>query len=138
MDRFPFLSDGWVAEARRIREQYGRLDDGVPGDVRMNQVITDVPFGEGRIHSHIDTSTGCLDMDLGHLEKVDVTVTLDYETAKAVFVDGTPSAAMAAFLAGKVRVQGELGKLLLALQQLNPPDESAVSEVQDRIRSITL
>ena len=30
----------------------------------MNQVVKNVPFGEGTIHSHIDTSSGDLVMDL--------------------------------------------------------------------------
>jgi hypothetical protein len=137
MDRFPFLSDDWLAAARKIREEYGILDEGVPDNVRMNQVITEVPFGSGTINSHVDTSSGSLEMDIGHLDDADVTVTLDYDTAKAVFVDGTVSAAMAAFMAGKVRVQGEMAKLLAALQHLSPPDESSVNAVQERIRGIT-
>jgi hypothetical protein len=137
MDRYPFLSDDWVAAARTIREEFGALEEGVPDNVRMNQVITEVPFGTGTINSHIDTSSGSLEMDLGHLDQADVTVTLDYDTAKAVFVDGTVSAAMTAFMAGKVRVQGEMAKLLSALGQLSPPDESSVTNVQQRIREIT-
>ena len=137
MDRYPFLSDDWVAAARKIREEFDVLEEGVPDNVRMNQVITEVPFGTGTIDAHIDTSSGSLEMDLGHLDQPDVTVTLDYDTARAVFVDGTVSAAMTAFMAGKVRVQGEMAKLLSALGQLSPPDESSVNEVQKRIREIT-
>ncbi|MEA2685428.1 MAG: hypothetical protein QOE93_623 [Actinomycetota bacterium] len=137
MDRFPFLSDDWVVAARKIRAEFGALEEGVPDNIRMNQVITEVPFGEGTINAHIDTSTGSLEIDLGHIDKADVTVTLDYDTAKAVFVDGTVSAAMTAFMAGKVRVQGEMAKLLGALQYMAPPDQSAVNAVQERIREIT-
>jgi len=137
MDRFPFLSDDWVEAARKIREEFGALEEGVPDNVRMNQVITEVPFGTGTINSHIDTSSGSLEMDIGHLDRPDVTVTLDYDTAKAVFVDGTVSAAMTAFMAGRVRVQGEMAKLLSALGQLSPPDDSSVHTVQQRIREIT-
>ncbi|MEA2844463.1 MAG: hypothetical protein QOJ69_2134 [Actinomycetota bacterium] len=137
VDRYPFLSDEWVAAARQIRAEYGALDDGVPTNVRMNQIITDVPFGEGKIDAHIDTTSGSLEMDLGHLDKADVTVTLDYDTAKAVFVDGTVAAAMKAFMEGRVRVQGEMSKLLAALGQLTPSEESAANEVQQKIREIT-
>jgi hypothetical protein len=137
MDRFFFLSDDWLAAARKIREEFGALEEGVPDNVRMNQVITEVPFGTGTINAHVDTSSGSLEMDIGHLEQADVTVTLDYATAKAVFVDGTVSAAMTAFMAGKVRVQGEMARLLSALQYLSPPDESSVTAVQERIREIT-
>ncbi|HVF14839.1 MAG TPA: SCP2 sterol-binding domain-containing protein, partial [Acidimicrobiales bacterium] len=93
--------------------------------------------GTGTINAHVDTSSGSLEMDLGHLDQADVTVTLDYDTAKAVFVDGTVSAAMKAFMEGKVRVQGEMAKLLSALGQLTPPDQSSVTTVQQRIREIT-
>ncbi len=137
MDRYPFLSDDWVVAARKIRAEFDDLEDEVPDNVRMNQVITEVPFGTGTINAHVDTTSGALEMDLGHLDEADVTVTLDYETAKAVFVDGTVSAAMKAFMEGKVRVQGEMAKLLLALGQLAPPDQGSVTTVQQRIREIT-
>jgi hypothetical protein len=137
MDRFPFLSDDWVAAARQIREEFGALEEGIPDNIRMNQVINEVPFGTGTVNAHIDTTSGSLEMDIGHLERADVTVTLDYATAKAVFVDGTVSAAMTAFMAGKVRVQGEMAKLLAALQQMAPPDGTAATAVQQRIREIT-
>ena len=78
----------------------------------MNQIITDVPFGDGTIDAHMDTSSGELEMDLGHLENPDVTVTLDYDTAKAIFVEGNPQAGMQAFMAGKIKVQGDMTKLM--------------------------
>jgi putative sterol carrier protein len=137
VDRYPFLSDEWVAAARQIRAEYGDLEEGVPNNIRMNQIITEVPFGDGNIEAHTDTTSGSLEMDLGHLDKADVTVTLDYDTAKAVFVDGTVTAAMKAFMEGRVRVQGEMSKLLAALGQLTPSDESSVNEVQQKIRDIT-
>ncbi len=137
MDRYPFLSDEWLAAARQIREDVGELDEDIPDNIRMNQVITEVPFGSGTVNAHVDTTSGSLEMDIGHLERADVTVTLDYDTAKSVFVDGTVAAAMTAFMAGKVRVQGEMAKLLAALQQLTPPDQSSATIVQQRIRDIT-
>ncbi len=141
MPTYPFLSDEWIAEARRIRAEMAGTGDaqaGVPATtVRMNQVITDVPFGSGRLDAHLDTSSGTPEMETGHLENADVTVTLDYETAKAIFVDGTLEAGMRAFMEGKVRVQGDMQKLIAALQQLAPPDPGAVNQAQARIRDIT-
>ena len=140
MPTFPFLSDEWIAEARKIRAEMAdpaREAAAAPTSVRMNQVITDVPFGDGRLDAHLDTSSGTLEMETGHLEQPDVTVTLDYETAKAIFVDGTLEAGMKAFMDGKVRVQGDMAKLISALQQLAPPDPDAVDQAQARIRDIT-
>jgi hypothetical protein len=81
----------------------------------MNQVITDVPFGTGTIDAHMDTSSGELQMDTGHIDGADIKVTLDYETAKAVLVDGNMQIAMQAFMAGKIKAEGDLTKLM-ALQ----------------------
>ena len=140
MPTYPFLSDEWIAEARKIRAEMAdaEAEAAVPAaTVRMNQVINEVPFGSGRLDAHLDTSSGTLEMETGHLENPDVTVTLDYETAKAIFVDGTLDAGMKAFMEGKVRVQGDMAKLIAALQQLAPPDPDAVNQAQARIRDIT-
>jgi putative sterol carrier protein len=82
----------------------------------------------------MDTSSGELVMEEGHLDEVDLTVTLDYDTAKAIFVEGNPQAGMQAFMAGKVKVQGDMTKLM-AMQQ-STPDPTAV-EIQQRIQQIT-
>ena len=139
MPTYPFLSDEWIAEARKIRAEMSGSEPAAPAaaTVRMNQVITEVPFGSGKLDAHLDTSSGTLEMETGHLENPDVTVTLDYDTAKAIFVDGTLDAGMQAFMAGKVRVQGDMAKLIAALQQLAPPDPDAVNQAQARIREIT-
>ena len=140
MPSYPFLSDEWIAEARKIRAEFAADPDHeapeAPASVRMNQVITEVPFGEGKLDAHLDTSSGSLEMETGHLADPDVTVTLDYATAKAIFVDGTLEAGMRAFMDGKIRVQGDMAKLISAVQQLAPPDASAVDEAKARIRDI--
>ena len=135
MTTFAFLSEDWITEARRIRAEYGDGPE-MPAAVRMNQVITDVPFADESVSAHLDTSSGYLTMELGHLDDADVTVTLEYATAKAIFVDGTPQAAMQAFMAGRIRVDGDMAKLVAALQGVSPGAFSA-SEVQRRIQEIT-
>jgi hypothetical protein len=54
----------------------------------------------------MDTTEGDMKMDFGHLESPDLTVTLDYDTAKAILVEGNPQAGMQAFMAGKIKVAG--------------------------------
>ncbi len=124
-----------MAEANKIREEYrGRVQAG--GHViRMNQVITEVPFGAGTVDAHMDSSSGELEMGTGHLEAADVTITLDYETARSIFVEGDPQAAMQAFMAGKIKVQGDMTELLLVAQEVSPG--GTASEVQQRIKDVT-
>ena len=131
-----FLSDEWMAAADAIRDRYADQTPPPPVPVRMNMVVTDVPFGEGEVRTYLDTTSGTAVFERGELDNAEVTLTTDYETAKAIFVEGTAQAGMQAFMAGKVRVDGDLAKLIAALQQVNPGAFQA-SEVQRRIQQIT-
>jgi putative sterol carrier protein len=131
---YAFLSDEWLEAAKAIREEYAGKGAPAAHVVRMNQIITEVPFGDGTIEAHMDTSSGELDMDIGHLENPDLTVTLDYATAKAILVEGNPQAGMQAFMAGKIKVQGDMTKLM-AMQQGTPDPVQA--EVAAKIQEIT-
>jgi hypothetical protein len=132
--KHPFLSPEWLEEANKIRDEYKGKTPPAAHAVKMNQIITDVPFGEGTIEAHMDTSSGELEMDMGHVDAPDVTVTLDYDTAKAIFVEGNPQAGMQAFMAGKIKVQGDMTKLMA--MQSGPPDATA-QEVAAKIKEIT-
>jgi putative sterol carrier protein len=134
MAKYKFLSEEWVAEAKKIREEFEGQAPAPAHSVRMNQIITEVPFGDAEINAHMDTSGGSLEMDLGHIDEPDLTVTLDYATAKAILVDGNPQAGMQAFMAGKIKVQGDITKLM-AMQQGAPDDTAAA--VAERIKDIT-
>jgi hypothetical protein len=133
--KYPFLSDEWMAEARKIREEYAGGGGAAPAPMKMNQIITDVPFGDGTINAHMDTTGGSLEMDLGHLEGAEVTITIDYATAKAIFVEQNQQAGMQAFMAGKIKVQGDMTKLM-AMGQGAGPDPSA-QEMAAKIAEIT-
>ena len=58
----PFLSEEWMAEAKAIREKYADQVPAVTAVIRINQVVTDVPFGEGEVRSFIETSDGAMSM----------------------------------------------------------------------------
>ena len=107
-----------------------------PHAVRMNLVVTAVPFGDKDIDAHMDTSSGELVLDIGHLETPDLKVTVDYDTAKAILIEGNPQAGMQAFMAGKIRVEGDMAKLL-ALQAAPVAADSSAAEMANRLREIT-
>ena len=107
-----------------------------PHAVRMNLVVTAVPFGDQDIDAHMDTSTGELVLDEGHLDSPDLTVTVDYDTAKAILIEGNPQAGMQAFMAGKIRVEGDMAKLM-ALQSAPVGADSPAAQMAIRLREIT-
>lgn len=131
-----FLSDEWVAEAKKIQEVSTEL--GEPAvKVRMNLDVTDVPaeISAGVVAAHLDTSNGALDLDLGHMDAPEVAIKIDYQIAKMILVDGNAQAGMNAFMAGKVKlVSGDLSKLMAVSQGI----EGVVSaEVAQRLKDIT-
>lgn len=138
MSQYPFLSDDWVAESRRIREEYKDQIPEIPVSVRMNQVVNEVPFGDGVIHAHVDTSSGQLEVESGHLEAPDLTVTMTYATAKSILVDGDAQAAMNAFLGGRIKVDGDITKMI-ALQSAGASSASnpRAVEMVKRIQAMT-
>lgn len=137
MAKYQFLSDEWLTEAKKIRE----ANSGGPAgahSVKMNQIITEVPFGDGTIQAHMDTSSGEMEMDLGHLDDPELTVTLDYATAKAILVEGNPQAGMQAFMAGKIKIDGDMTKMMALQQAPTDPDAQAAAEkVASEIQAIT-
>jgi len=132
---FPFLSPEWIEAAREIRERYSSQTAQIEVAVKVNQVITDVPFGDGDLYAHIDTSNGDVDLDLGHLDEPDATITLSYETARALLVERDPAKAMQAFMSGGIQVEGDLMKVM-AMQATTPQDELALT-VAEEILAIT-
>jgi putative sterol carrier protein len=102
----------------------------------MNQIVTEVPFGPGVINSHLDTSSGELELEFGHLDNADVTVTLDYATAKAILVEGNPQIGMQALMAGKIKVDGDWSKLM-ALQTIAAAPDPAAVAIARRIQQMT-
>ena len=131
-----FLSDEWQEQAKAIREEYAGEGAAAPHKVKMNLVVTDAPddVSSGDIEAHMDSSDGELKLDTGHLPDPELTVTLDYETAKAILVEQNPQAGMQAFMAGKIKVQGDMTKLM-AMQQ-TAPDPGAV-ELAQKIKDMT-
>ena len=132
---YTFLSDEWMQATHEIRAKYESQLPPVTVSIRINQVITDVPFGEGTINAHIDTSSGAFVFDIGELDEPDAVMMTDYETARTLIVDRDPALAMQSFMAGKIRVQGDMMKLM-ALQTAVPQNEFS-EQVAEEIAAIT-
>lgn len=122
---YPFLSPEWTEAARSLRDEYAGEMDAPPVETRINVIVTEVPHGENdTIEGHIDTSTGQTIIDHDHIADPELTVTVDYATAKAAFVSRDPQAVMEALFKGQILVEGDASKLL-ALQPMpiNPDEE---------------
>jgi len=109
---YAFLSDDWLREVRRVVDEHGIV---VPKetDVTLNLLVTETPFEEDR-RIHLAVQQGIADWSSGHVDNADLTLTTDYQTARDIFMTGDPQAALQAFMQGKVKIQGDLTKLMAA------------------------
>ena len=131
----PFLSAEWIVAAREIRAKYEDQTPKITQKIRMNQIITCVPFAGGTVRSFIDTTSGNFILDLGELPSADVTISTDYPTARKIFLVQDTAAAMQAFMSGQIKVQGDI-VMLMSLQSTVPQTELAV-KVAAEILAIT-
>jgi putative sterol carrier protein len=134
VEKYPFLSDEWTAEVKRLHDEVVTQTTTTAQSVRMNLILTESPLGGDTLDAHLDTSSGEIIIDTGHLESADLTVTVDYETAKAILVDGDAQAAMQAFMSGRIKIDGDIAQLL-AMQ--NAPLDPTHQELARRVREIT-
>ena len=105
-----FLSDEWFAAVGAAIAQHSAAATPPGPNVLMNLVITGTPFGDREFH--MGAKDGQALFGQSHLDGADVTLTTDYATARDVFVSGNQAAGMQAFMAGKVKVQGDMTKLM--------------------------
>jgi hypothetical protein len=62
-------------------------------------------------------------------------VTTDYATARAIFLEQDPQAGMQAFLSGKVKVEGDMTKMMQ--MQIAMPKDDLADQVAAEIMAIT-
>jgi hypothetical protein len=124
LEKYEFLSREWFEEFKATFAKLGIDLLEVPVAIRMNQLVKGAPFQEEPVKAYLTTESGKLELGLGELKSPDLTVSLDYDTAKAMFVDLDPQKALEAFFQGRIIVTGDMTKLVLLAQALGSRDES--------------
>jgi len=144
-----FLSKDWVVAAENLRDEYaGRLPES-PIATKLNVIVTDLPEqvdfpnaaeldGQPVIQGHVNTHSGQLLMEQGHLDDPEITITTDYATALAAFVTQDQQELMNAFIGGKILVDGDASKLLaLQAPPTDPEAAKLAGEVYTKLRGFT-
>ena len=116
-DKHEFLSDEWFDAASKLVAEHAA--EAPPGqNLVMNLEVSD---GDKTTDFHMGAKDGTTLFGKGHTDSADLTLSTDLETARAVFVDNNPAAGMQAFMSGKVRIQGDMTKLMMAQGQGGNP-----------------
>ena len=133
MSTFEFLSDPWLDAVFALQAEYRDRVPAPMAKMKLNQEITAVPFGDGTVKLNIDTTSGKTILNRGHVEGADATISLEYATAKALMVNQDQQAAMQAFMQGKIKVVGDMSKVMVP----PPPKNDAQKELDQKIKEIT-
>lgn len=116
-----FLSDEWGDAVREALNGSDAVKDATKGvSLCIQQVVTGTPDG-GEVKYWTKFDDGAVDGAIGEAPDADVTISQDYETAAAM--NRGELNAQAAFMQGKLKVTGNMGKLLQhqgAIQALGP------------------
>ena len=123
-----YLTQEWLDET-------GKMADSQPerpgASARMQYVITGGPEGDIKYYWILETGK-ILESKLGELPDSDFTMTLTYDDS--VKVQKGELDANAAFMQGRMKVTGNMGKLMTLMPLTNSPEYKAL---QEEIREIT-
>ena len=123
-----YLSPEWIDEARALAESQPER----PGaSARMQYVVTGSDDGEIKYWWRLEDGK-LLESALGSLDDADFTMTLSY--ADSVKIQKGELDANAAFMQGRMKVTGNMGKLMQLMPLTNSPE---YKELQIAIRAIT-
>lgn len=111
-----FLTDDWFATVADLTAQAGDLN--LPPSLQalaINLIVTDATG-----QTELALASGKLQKGLA--EQAKTTLTMDAQTLRKVFLEYDMSAAMQAFMTGKIKVQGDMSQLM-SLQMAKPSAE---------------
>lgn len=112
-----FLSDEWFDQVEKMRAEAGDLE--VPEQLASIVINVNVERDGGDpVKVHLAGG----DFERSHSDKAEVTLGLTEELARKLFVDLDYAAGMQAFMAGEIKIEGDMTKLM-AMQTAQPSDK---------------
>jgi hypothetical protein len=106
MTTYPFLSEPWLDAVRKLKAQH--LGDATDqAGLTVNGVVTGVPFGPSALSMH-STHGPVFGWEPGSDPEAQLTISVDYDTARSLILDRTPNTLELALGAGEIVVDGDV------------------------------
>jgi putative sterol carrier protein len=123
-----YLSQEWLDEGRKLSEEFPER----PGaSARMQYVVTGTPDGDVKYYWVLENGK-ILESTVGEDANADFVITTTYEDSRKI-QDGEldPNAA---FMQGRMKVTGNMGKLMALMPLTQSPEYKGI---QEKIRAVT-
>ena len=127
-----FLSDTWFDEVEKIRGELG--DPPAPAgmaDLHLNIVVSGGPDGDREIHLNAGQ------FERGLVDGAPTKLTVPFDVAKSMFIDGNQQAPMQAFMSGQIKVEGDMSKLMAMQGSAGAAASPDAQAFQERIKAVT-
>jgi hypothetical protein len=125
----PFLSEEWFEAVEALRDEAPE-PSATMKDLTLNIVVTGAPNGDTEVHM----ASG--QFERGLVDGAPTKLTVPYDVAKAVFVEGNQQAGMQAFMSGQIRVEGDMTKLMTMQASAGAPTPEQAA-FQAKIQAVT-
>jgi len=123
-----FLSDDWFDAVEGLRDEQPEAPAALK-DLVINIVVAGGPDGDREIHM----AGG--QFERGLADGAPTKLTVPFDVAKAMFIDGNQQAGMQAFMSGQIKVEGDMSRLL-AMPAAGGPTPEQVA-FQEKIKALT-
>jgi hypothetical protein len=123
-----FLSDDWFDAVDGLRDEMPE-PPAAAKDLTINIVVAGGPEGDREIH-----------MAGGRFERglaadAPTKLTVPFDVARSMFIEGNQQAGMQAFMSGQIKVEGDMSKLM-AMQAGGGPTPEQIA-IQEKLKALT-
>ena len=123
-----FLSSAWFDAVEALRAEQPAADASM-SDLTLNIVVTGGPEGDAEVH----VKNG--NFERGLVDDAPTKLTVPYDVAKAIFIEGNQQAGMQAFMSGQIKVEGDMSKLMAMQGGAAPSAEQQA--FQQKLKDLT-
>ena len=124
-----FLSEPWFTEVEALRDEAPEAG-GPMADVVLNIVVTGAPDGD------VEVAMNKGQFERGLADDAPTKITVPYDVAKDIFINGNQAAGMQAFMAGQIKVEGDMTRLMAMQAGGGAPTPEQVA-FQEKLKAIT-
>jgi putative sterol carrier protein len=122
-----YLSDEWFVKVKELADEVNLEIPAALATMKLNMTVT----------SDQGDCKFCMNggkIEQGHLSDASTKITVPYDLAKKMFVDEDKQAGMQAFMSGKLKIEGDMSKMM-AMQGIQPTASQKL--LQQKIKEMT-